>query len=243
MEFTWEREPIKDSAISAIVPVPAGAGSIKATVDPLVEVLAKRGRGFEVLVVGEAGPSASSESAGGLPGVRHLPAEKAGHGAALRTGLAAAQHPLILTFPATGEYEAGDLLKLLENIDRADVISGSRRGLGWWARQRASLVPYLIFGLWFRDATCPVRLYRRRIFKRIPVQSASGFAEVEILAKANFLGCIFDEVEIAWKPGTVTVDAGATGDVWRVFNQPYFGPISVEEQPAAEDGQTAPSPS
>lgn len=234
MSFNWERSPIKNSPISALVTVPAGAGSIKPAIDPLVQVLSKRGAGFEILLIEEGSPSLSSELATGFPHSRLLVSEKAGHGAALRTGLAAAQHPLLFTFPATGEYEAGDLPKLLESIDRADVICGMRRGLGWVARQRASLVPYLLFGLWFRDVTCPVRLYRRSIFPRIPVQSRSGFSEVEILAKANFLGCIFDEVEIAWKPGPLTIDAGTTSDVWRVFNQPNFGPIHL-------DGQTSSS--
>lgn len=237
MPFNWERSPIKDNSISALVTVPVGSGSLQPIIDPLVQVLQKRGAGFEILLIEEGGPSPGSEQAAGFRNTRSLVAEKPGHGAALRTGLEGAQYPLIFTFPATGEYDATDLSRLLESIDRTDVVCGKRRGLSWGARQRASLVPYLIFGLWFHDVTCPVRLYRRAIFPRIPLQSSSSFAEVEILAKANFLGCIFDEVEIAWKPGPLTVDSGSTGDVWRVFNQPNFGPVHVDDK--AEEKEPA----
>jgi hypothetical protein len=236
MNFTWDREPIKDSPISAVVTVPTGSTTLKPIIEPLGEVLAKRGKGFEILVIEEGGVELSPEVIGGVRNARGLLSEKPGHGAALRTGVKAAQHPLVFTLPATGEYDAADLAKLLENIDRADVILGTRQGVSRW---RYWLVPYLIFGLSFQDVACPVRLYRKNVFKRIPIQSSSGFAEVEILAKANFLGCIFDEAPIAWKPGEKSVDAGTTGDVWRVFNQPNFGPVEVDAPAESEAAETA----
>lgn len=239
MQFNWEREPIHDAAISAIVTVPPGASALERVVGPLAQVLDKRDRGFEILVIDETCKPLDVEKLRPIVRLRVVESEKPGHGAALRAGLKEAANPLVFTFPATGEYDPADLVKLMENIDKADVICGQRQGLGWAARWRAWLVPYGLFGVNFKDVRCPVRLYRRDIFKRIPIQSASGFAEVEILAKATFLERIFDEVPISWKPTGVTVDSGTVGDVWKVFNHPNFGPVHVEDAPPTGDASAA----
>lgn len=228
MSFTWEREPIRNAPLSVVVTVPSAAGPVEPIIDALSNQLKRQGQDFEVLLCSEGGaehtPAASEER---NPVLRITP-ERPGHGAALKAGLAAARHPLVFTFPATGEYDPADLPQFLDRIDRCDLVCGCRRGLDRWRRWRWGFWPYLLFGVSVRDATCPVRLYRREIFKRIPIQSPSGFAEVEILAKANFLERIFDEVEIAWKPGPLTVDRGTARDLRRLFNHPDFGPIDPD---------------
>src|SRR5262249_46653834 len=62
---------------------------------------------------------------------------------------------------------------------------------GWlgWKRHFGRLLVRMFFGVRNQDVTCPFRLVRRSIFGRIPLQSDGGFVHVEILAKANFLGC------------------------------------------------------
>jgi glycosyltransferase involved in cell wall biosynthesis len=67
--------------------------------------------------------------------------------------------------------------------------------LGW----RETLLRWRIrlqFGVRLSDACCPFRLYRREIFARIPIQAQGTFVDVEILAKANFLGCFMSEVPL-----------------------------------------------
>jgi hypothetical protein len=61
----------------------------------------------------------------------------------------------------------------------------------------------LLFGLRVHDPTCPVQLARREVLARLPVQSDGIFVHVEVLAKANFLGCIMDEVPIHWPTASV----------------------------------------
>ena len=57
----------------------------------------------------------------------------------------------------------------------------------------ARLLARVLFGVRNRDVLCPYRLMRREIFARIPLQSDGPFVHVEVLAKANFLGCILAE--------------------------------------------------
>lgn len=228
MSFVWERDPIRTAPLSVLVPMPSVAGPLEPTLEPLLNQLKRLGQDHEVLVCPEGGPEHRPSVPGSLAGVSVVAAEKPGHGAALKAGLSAARHPLVFTFPATGEYDPADLPRFLERIDSCDVVCGCRTGLSRWTRWRWNFWAYMLFAVSVRDATCPVRLYRREIFKRIPIQSSSGFAEVEILAKANFLERIFDEVEIAWKPGSVSVDRGTARDCRRVFSHPDFGPVDPE---------------
>jgi glycosyltransferase involved in cell wall biosynthesis len=108
---------------------------------------------------------------------------------------------------------------------------------GWlgWRRHLAQWLARLVFGVQNRDMTCPVRLLRRDILARIPLQSRGAFVHAEILAKANFLGHLVSEdvplgdrfrpVPPEARPGTV---AEMVGDAWRLYKRPDFGPVKVE---------------
>jgi glycosyltransferase involved in cell wall biosynthesis len=89
-----------------------------------------------------------------------------------------------------------------------------------------------IFGVRVRDVECALRLFRRSIFARIPLQSHGPFAQVEILAKANFLGCWMAETPVSYTPPeTPPVQAFAKPadtyltEAYRLFKHPYFGPV------------------
>ncbi len=230
MAFTWERPSIAGSPISAIVPHQQGP-EVNAVLTALVEHLQKRQAGFEVLLVSPTVPEAEL---GQLPNVKGLQIAPWNYGAGLRAGLDAAQHPLICTIPADGSYDPADLPKLLELIDQADIVSGMRMSKPWLRRKLQGVPARVFFGVALKDVACHFRLYRREIFKHIPIQSRGCFADTEILAKANFLNCILAETEITWKPPTASGDLyGKTilGDAFRVFRNPDFGP--PEMSPAA----------
>lgn len=58
--------------------------------------------------------------------VRH--AARRGVGAALRTGMAAARHSLLVYAPCDRRYQPGELKMLLAEIDKVHLVSGYRRG-------------------------------------------------------------------------------------------------------------------
>lgn len=210
-----------------------------------------------------------------------------GEGAALRTGLAAARHPLIFYTMCDPAYRPDDLAKLLDRpfvvedpfphddappatgkeIDHVHLMSGFRAGVpmpgylravgwvwrilcrivfsygptplpGWlgWRRTFGAQLARTFFGVRYHDPTCPFRLLRRDILGRIPLQSDGPFAHVELLAKANFLGCVMgEEQSLDVKPPAYRGDAGAIWtDARRVFNHPDFGPpaLPAETPPA-----------
>ena len=104
------------------------------------------------------------------------------------------------------------------------------RWLGWrdaWRR----FVDRRLFGLQVKDAACPLRLYRREVFRRIPIQSLGEAVHVEILAKANHLGCLIAETAVTWTPPVPAppADDHAAADRKGLFHRPDFGPAVLPE--------------
>jgi dolichol-phosphate mannosyltransferase len=229
MSFNWERSPIARSPISAVVTVYRDGGTITSVVEALVRELVSLDRTFEVLLVDDASmddsPTKIDELAKRFPQVRMLRHDKhQGQGAALRTGLTAAQHPLILTLPADGSCPPVVLHQLLGHIDEVDIVIGVRQGISWWRRFIEGWCGKLFMGLRVKDPACPLRLYRKSVFDKLPIQSHGTFAHQEILAKATFLECIVAEVEVNWEPKPPMPDEPSPGkDFFTVIRKPVFG--------------------
>ena len=88
---------------------------------------------------------------------------------------------------------------LLEAIDHCDHVIGRRPAGAWRAVRPAGSAACR--GGWSSpcrslDVHSPCRLHRREKLAAIPLQSASSFLDVEILAKATFLGHLIDEVDV-----------------------------------------------
>jgi glycosyltransferase involved in cell wall biosynthesis len=107
---------------------------------------------------------------------------------------------------------------------------------GWlgWRNHLTRLAARALFGIRNQDVLCPFRLCRRAIFSRIPIQSDGPFVHIEILAKANFLGCYLgEEIPLGDEqhPTPLTPRPGTLGQMFRdgsrVFNTPNFGPVKA----------------
>jgi dolichol-phosphate mannosyltransferase len=230
MSFNWERAPIARSPISAVVPVYRNAATVTSVVEALVQELKSLDRLFEILLIDDASPDETStklkELAQRFSQVKVLRHDThQGQGAALRTGITAAQHPLLFTLTADGSYPPVVLHQLLGHIDEVDIVVGVRRGISWWHRFTDSWRGKLFLGLHVKDPACPLRLYRKSVFEKLPIQSHGVFAHQEILGKATFLECIVTEVEVNWEPKPAPSDQPSPGkDFRRVFFRPAFGP-------------------
>jgi hypothetical protein len=99
---------------------------------------------------------------------------------------------------------------------------------GWlgWRGRAGWLFARVLFGIRYHDVSCPVRLIRRDVFARIPIQSDGSFVHVEVLAKANFLGCLMaEEVPLPLAPRPYRRDLALLWrDCKRMLRQPDFGP-------------------
>src|SRR5262245_14543281 len=117
-----KRPAIATEPLSLVLPVHNAGADLDALLAPWVEFLERRKRPYEVLLLndgsGDDTGTRADELARQVPTLRvHHHAAPRGFGAALRTGLAAAQHPLLACAPCDRQYQAADLKRFLDMID------------------------------------------------------------------------------------------------------------------------------
>jgi hypothetical protein len=155
------------------------------------------------------------------------------YGRALESGYSGTTHPLVLVTTATEPWTEGQLRPLLEAIDRCDHAIGRRpresnqRVFSWLRRQ----LWHALFAIPARDVHSPCRLHRRAALEAIPLQSATDFADIELLAKATFLGHLIDDPAIPPLERFAFPRQSRMGDFQSVFRHPRF----VRDSSPAED--------
>jgi glycosyltransferase involved in cell wall biosynthesis len=245
MSDPFEREPIAQAPLSVVLPVHNGEACLEKVLASWLTFLDSLERDYQAVVVNDGSSDRTAELAAALevknPRVRllHHPSPQ-GLGACLRTGLEASRFPLFFYTECSDSYEPSDLRQLLEAIDKVDLVSGYRVGQAareagsFWKRNAYRALLRLLFGLRLNDVDCPFKLFRRSIFARIPIQSDGPFVHAEILAKANFLGCIMTDMPVRYEShrstdGMRPLAAAWRGDAIRVFRHPDFGPAVLPE--------------
>ena len=119
--------------LSIIMPMYNEAEAIASVLAHLTAVLARElpQVTYEVLVVddGSSDGSAESVSGCGLTAVRlYQHPYNIGNGAAVKTGIRHAEGEYILLMDADGQHKPEDIPRLLEHIDRYDMVVGARTG-------------------------------------------------------------------------------------------------------------------
>jgi len=176
-----------------------------------------------------------------------------GVGIALRAGLAKAHYPLCLYADCADGYEPTDIRLFLEAIDQVDLVAGFResKSARRWSLRRflQRWLVRIFFGVRLKDVDCSFKLFRREIFGRIPIQSHGPFAHAEVVAKANFLGCLMCEVPVSYAPANGDIaktqySSGNWAEASRVFRSPDFGPALLPSQaaPSPDRDQNSPTP-
>lgn len=235
--------PMATAPLSLVLPARNEEAHLERTLQSWIAYLDSLQRDYEILMVDDGSTDQTAALAESLaaryPRLRLLRhATPQGFGAALRTGLAAAQYPLFVHSECGDAYDPADLKALLDVIDQVDLAAGGRVWVSGGRRRFAEttyrwLVRWL-FGVRLHDVNCAFKLFRRSLFARMPIQSDGPFVHCEILAKANFLGGLLTEVPVKYRP-----PSGAEARKWqarprqtraemkRVFYHPDFGPAQL----------------
>jgi glycosyltransferase involved in cell wall biosynthesis len=114
---------------------------------------------------------------------------------------------------------------------------GAAESRFWWKCR-------LLFGLRIGDINSKFKLFRRSVFDRIEIQSDGEFVHAELLAKANFLGCMMDELVLADRHQPPPLP-DVRQEMRRVFREPKFRspvPLLRETPPAPEPPASANEP-
>jgi dolichol-phosphate mannosyltransferase len=166
--------------VCVVVPVRNEAGNVGPLVDEIALSLATKGR-FEVIYIDDGSTDTTAAEIDRLmkdrPWLRHVAhAVSCGQSAAIRSGVAAARAPLILTLDGDGQNDPAFLPALVAAIEadpRIGLVAGQRVGrkaTGFKKLQSriANGVRSAVLRDGTRDTGCGLKAFRREVFLALP---------------------------------------------------------------------------
>lgn len=128
-----------------------------------------------------------------------------GYGYALRDGFKAAKFDLIFFSDSDRQFDIMNLKDLLTYIDDYDIVAGFRKNRqDSWKRKFLSWgynkLCGVIFNLDVKDIDCAFKLFKKRVFDNIQIESRQFFVNTEILSKAKASGFKIREVGVTHFP-------------------------------------------
>ena len=165
-----------DPAISVVVPVRNEAGNIAPLVAEIAAAL--HGRAFEIVYVNDGSSDATEQELRGLmaerPWLRQIRhAQSCGQSAAVRTGVAMAHAPVVVTIDGDGQNDPAFIPALIAALEagapRVGLVAGQRVGrkaTGFKKLQSriANGVRSAVLKDGTRDTGCGLKAFRRDVF-------------------------------------------------------------------------------
>jgi dolichol-phosphate mannosyltransferase len=167
-------------AVAVVVPVRNEAGNIAPLLDEIAAALA--GRAFEIVYVDDGSKDATADELCALmaerPWLRQIRhAQSCGQSAAIRSGVAAARAPVVVTLDGDGQNDPAYIAALLAALEagapRTGLVAGQRLGRKSTGFKRLqSRIANAVRNAVLRDATrdtgCGLKAFRRDLFLALP---------------------------------------------------------------------------
>jgi glycosyltransferase involved in cell wall biosynthesis len=202
----------KFPSLSVFFPAYNDAPSLPGLVRKTFATLAAHVADYEVIVVDDGSRDGTAEVLEELrrqysPWLRVVThAHNRGYGGALRSGFAAAQKEFVFYTDGDGQYDVGELPRLLELVGPATgLVNGYKLERHdplhrVWIGKVYNLCARLLFRIRIRDIDCDYRLIRRALLAKIHLTSTSGTICVELVRKLELSGCQVVEVGVHHYP-------------------------------------------
>ncbi len=132
-------------------------------------------------------------------------ASNGGYGSALKLGFRSAAKDWIFYTDGDGQFDLGELPRLLALVGEKKVVSAYRvnRQDSVLRKLNAALWGALIrglFGLRVRDIDCAFKLYPRELVERMALKSDGALIDTEMLARAQRLGYTIVQIGVKHYP-------------------------------------------
>jgi glycosyltransferase involved in cell wall biosynthesis len=174
----------------------------------------------EVIVVDDGSTDGTAEIAAALAAEDHrvrvvVHPTNRGYGAALRSGVRAAQQPWVLLTDADLQFDLRELVDFVPLAAQADLIAGWRiaRQDPLHRRLNAAAWNWLVRGLFdlpVRDVDCAFKLIRRDLVDEIPLTSGGAMISTELVVRLVAAGARVREVGVHHRPRVAGEQSGAS---------------------------------
>ncbi len=203
-----QTETVRDANVSIVIPAYNEQDGLARVLENL---RAWRTRGAEIIVVddGSTDETARVAGEGGARVIRHR--NNRGYGAALKSGIRAAEREIVVLFDADGQFDADEIEKILDALRDSDMAVGVRpQGAGsptlrkpgkWLLGKTANYLTQTNIP----DLNCGFRALRVETAKRFLNLLPNGFSFTTTLTLATFK----DGYNVAYVP--ITVQPRTTG--------------------------------
>lgn len=205
-------QPRKFPSLSVFFPAYNDAPSLPALVRKTFAVLERHVDDYEVIVVNDGSQDHTGQVLEELhrefaPRMRVVTHPRnRGYGGALRSGFLAATREFVFYTDGDGQYDPGELPRLLELVGPATgLVNGFKLerhdpAHRIWIGNVYNFSARLLFRIRIRDIDCDYRLIRRALLEEIHLTSTSGTICVELVRKLELSGCEVAEVGVRHYP-------------------------------------------
>lgn len=184
-----------------------------------VEAASRFTEKFEIILVNDGSKDRTGEIAESLAkadarirAVHNNP--NLGYGGAVARGLRESRYSWIFFTDGDGQFDLGELGKLIDLLDRCDLAVGYRikradplirrsNAFCWGVLVRA------LFGLKVRDIDCAFKLLPKSLIDKIELRSQGALISTELLARAKYQGLRIAEVGVNHYPRVAGQQTGA----------------------------------
>lgn len=197
---------------SVVIPAHNEARCLKKLVLKVRYMLSKLNKRFEIIIVND---NSTDNSLSVLKGLKKIADElviinrekKPGVGNAIREGLYKTKGKIIITMDGDLSHNPAEIPRLLKNLDKYDVVCGSRYISGSKAyievsRKIISKTFNFIFrnllSIPVKDFTSGFRAYKREVIEKINLKNENFGIYIEVPLKAHLAGFKLTEVPITY---------------------------------------------
>lgn len=207
------------TSLSAFFPAYNEEENVERMCDSLKVTLAQVADDYEIIIVNDGSKDKTGKIADRLvkddPRVRVVHHKKnLGYGAAVRSGINACQKEYLFLTDGDNQFDVSQLALVIPFVTQYNVVIGYRlnrqdhwmRKLNAWAWNR---IVRLMLGLKVKDIDCAFKLFYRKVFEGLQLDSSGAMISTEILVKIARRGYHFHEVGILHSPRLAGKQTGA----------------------------------
>ncbi len=208
------------SSISLVFPAYNEELNIEKSISEAIRVLTQYADKFEVIVVNDGSADKTAEIVNRLAETdgRVIPVhheKNRGYGAAIGSGFKKSCYDFVFFTDSDLQFNLEEISELIKWINNYDIVVGYRakradpmhRKLNAWAWNQ--LVRALL-GIKVRDIDCAFKLFRRKVFDTITLNSLGAMVNTELLAMSAQHGFTMKEVPVSHYPREKGQQTGAS---------------------------------